>query len=168
MNYKEITPQELNTSACQLIGKEWMLVTAGTTAKANTMTAAWGGLGEMWGHAVAFVVLRPQRYTKEFVDQGDRFSLTFYADEYKKKLSYLGTVSGRDEDKIKKSGLTLAFCDDTPYFEEANIVMVVKKLYQDVYKPECFIEPELIDKFYPDKDFHDLYICEIEKVLIKE
>ena len=98
----EITPESLEKSPFQLIGKEWMLVTAEKDGIVNTMTASWGGLGVMWGKNVAYVVIRPQRYIKEFIDGSDTFSLTFFAPEFKKQLSYLGSVSGKDEDKIKK------------------------------------------------------------------
>jgi len=167
MDYREITPQELKESACQLIGKNWMLVTAGDRVKVNTMTASWGGLGEMWNRAVAFVVIRPQRYTKEFVDAQETMSLSFYPEGYREKLSYLGTASGRDEDKIAKAGLTLQFAGETPYFEEADIVMVAKKLYCDQYKPECFFDPQMNGIWYPGNDHHHLYICEIQKVMVR-
>ena len=65
---KVIKPEELNKNVFSMIGKEWLLVTAEKEGKVNTMTASWGGLGVMWGKDVAFIVLRPQRYTKEFVD----------------------------------------------------------------------------------------------------
>lgn len=97
-----------------MIGKEWMLVTAGDKQKANTMTASWGGLGVMWGKEVAFIVIRPQRYTKEFIDGGEHLSLCVLDESHRKTLSYLGTVSGRTEDKIQNSGLTLAFDEPAP------------------------------------------------------
>lgn len=91
-----------------LIGKQWMLITAEKDGKVNTMTASWGGLGEIWEQSAAYIVVRPQRYTKEFLDAADTFSLTFFEESYRKTLSYLGTVSGREEDKIAKPGLTIA------------------------------------------------------------
>lgn len=105
--WKELKPEEWNESVFRKVGKQWMLVTAEKEGKVNTMTASWGGLGILWGKPVAFVFIRPQRYTKEFVDQADRMSLSFLGEEYRKELSYLGTVSGRDEDKIAKAGLTV-------------------------------------------------------------
>lgn len=167
-NFKEIKPEELNKSAFQLIGGDWMLITAEKGDKTNTMTASWGGLGVMWNKNVAYMVLRPQRYTKEFVDNSDTYSLCFFDDIYKKQLAYLGSVSGRDEDKISKTGLTVVHCDGTPYFEEARIVIICKKLFAQELTPESFIEKNLIEKNYPNKDFHTLYISEIEKILIKE
>ena len=106
--YKIITADQFRKNPFKLIGKDWMLVTAGNEEKVNTMTASWGGLGVMYGKNVAFIVIRPQRYTKEFIDREDTFSLSFLDKKYRKTLNYLGTVSGRNEDKITKSGLTLA------------------------------------------------------------
>ena len=103
MSFKEIKPEELQKNPFQMIGKEWLLVTAEKDGKANTMTASWGGVGVMWGRNVAFIVIRPQRYTKEFIDASDKLSLSVLDEEYRKTLSYLGSVSGRDEDCQKRS-----------------------------------------------------------------
>lgn len=165
---KELRPEELNKSPFQLIGKEWMLVTAKKEDKINTMTASWGGMGIMWDKNVAYIVLRPSRYTKEFVDSAATFSLTFFDNEFKKQLAYLGTVSGRDEDKITKSGLTVCYEEETPYFNEANITFLCKKLYHQKMTPDSFVEKSMDEKFYPQKDYHTLYIAEVEKILIAE
>jgi len=168
MSFKEIKPEELQKNPFTMIGKEWLLVTAEKEGKANTMTASWGGVGVMWGKNVAFLVLRPQRYTKEFVDASKTFSLSVLDESFRKTYGYLGSVSGRNEDKIAKSGLTVVHEGETPYFEEANTVLVCRKLYAQEYRPECFLEEEPDKKWYPDKDYHTMYIAEIEKVLIKE
>lgn len=167
-NFKEIKPEELNKSPFQIIGQDWMLITAEKENKANTMTASWGGLGVMWNKNVAFIVLRPQRYTKEFIDSSDTFSLSFLDKSYRKQLSYLGSVSGRDEDKVSKSNLTVIYQDSTPYFEESNLVLICKKLYKQEFQPESFIVDGIDEKMYPDKDYHSMYIAEIVKVLVKE
>lgn len=86
-----------------MIGKEWLLITAEKDGKANTMTASWGGVGVLWGKNVATLYIRPQRYTKEFVDASDTLSLSVLDESFRKTLNYLGTVSGRDENKIEKS-----------------------------------------------------------------
>ena len=168
MSFKEIKPEELQKNPFTMIGKEWLLVPAEKEGKVNTMTASWGGVGVMWAKNVAFIVLRPQRYTKEFVDASETFSLSVLDESFRKTYSYLGSVSGRNEDKIEKSGLTVAHADETPYFEEANTVLVCRKLYAQEYLPECFLDEEPDRKWYPDKDYHTMYIAEIEKVLIKE
>lgn len=153
---------------------KWMLITAEKEGKVNMMTASWGGCGIMWNKEVVFVVIRPTRYTKEFVDYASTFSLCFFDDPSSKKkyLNYLGTVSGRDEDKIKKTGLTVLHEGPTPFFEEADTVFIVKKLYAQPLKEEFFMkdffEGEVVPKnWYPEKDYHTLYFAEIEKVLKK-
>ena len=164
----EIKPELFEQSPFKLIGKDWMLITAERDGKVNTMTASWGGFGVMWGVNVAYIGIRPQRYTKEFVDNSETFSLTFLDNSFKTTLSYLGSKSGRDEDKIKKSKLTILHTDDTPYFEEATTAMLCKKLYAQELKPEYFIMSELNEKWYPNVDYHTLYIAEITKILVKE
>lgn len=163
---REIKPEELQKNPFQMIGKEWLLVTAEKDGKVNTMTASWGGVGIMWNKPVAYIFLRPQRYTKEFVDQADTFSLSVMGEEYRKTLGYFGSVSGRTEDKIAKSGLQVVYDGSTPYFEAANTVMVCRKLYAQFYDPACFIDKSLDEQNYPKKDYHMMYIAEIEKVLV--
>lgn len=165
--FLEIQPEALEKSPFQMIGKDWMLITAQNNNKVNTMTASWGGLGVMWNKNVAYIVVRPQRYTKEFLDSSPTFSLTFFDSTFKKQLGYLGKVSGKNEDKIKNSGLTITQSDEVPYFEEANLAIICKKLYAQEFKPECFIAEELPGQIYPQNDYHTLYIAEIEKILIK-
>lgn len=167
-NFKEINAELLEENPFKLISKDWMLITAEKDGKVNTMTASWGGLGSIWEKHVAFIFIRPQRYTKQFVDYSDSLSLTFFDRSFRKTLVYLGTKSGRDEDKIKNSNLTLLHNNEIPYFEEAKIAIFCKKLYAQELKPECFIEQEFNQKYYPDADYHTLYIAEITKILVKE
>ena len=167
-NLKEIKPGDLNESTFKLIGTDWMLITAAKDNKVNTMTASWGGFGVMWNKNVVYIVLRPQRFTKEFIDASTSFSLTFFDKSYKKDLSYLGTVSGRDEDKISKTNLTVSYIDNTPAFEESKLTILCKKLYAQEFKQECFIDTNIEKLCYPEKDYHTLYIAEIDKILIKE
>lgn len=166
--FREIKPENLNKNPFHLISKEWMLVTTQAGGVCNTMTASWGGLGHMWREDVAFIVLRPQRYTKELLDQTDTFSLSFFGDRYKKELGYLGKVSGRDENKIEKSGLTITSDKEVPYFEEASTVLFGQKLYAKQMEPSSFLIEDLIPTFYPEEDFHILYIAKITKILTKD
>ena len=176
MSLKEISFEELNLNPMTMIGREWMLITAGNEERGyNTMTAAWGHLGAIWdlpgrkGHLpTACIYVRPQRYTKEFVDREETFSLTVFDESWKKQLAYLGTVSGRDENKIEKAGLTPVFGEGTTWFEEAKLVLVCRKLYRQELKEDCFTDPELVDRNYPGRDFHTMYIGVIMKVLVSE
>lgn len=169
MEFREISTSEINENVFDMIGKKWMLVTAAKSEQeVNTMTASWGGLGIMWGKPVAFIFIRPQRYTKEFIESSDTLSLTFFDESYRKMLSYMGSVSGKDEDKISKAGLNVRFDDKTPYFEEAETVLKVKKLYAQDMGAEFLVDKEINDKWYPADDWHTMYVCEIEKVLVRE
>ena len=165
---KHIKPEELQKNPFTMIGKEWLLITAEKEGKVNTMTASWGGVGIMWGKPVAYIFIRPQRYTKEFVDAADTLSLSVLDEEYRKTLSYLGTVSGRDEDKIAKSGLTVVYEGQTPYFAKAHTALICRKLFAQPYDPACFIDKSCEEKWYPQKDYHTMYIVEIEDVLVKQ
>lgn len=166
-NFKEISSKELAFTPFDM-KDEWMLVTAEKDGKVNTMTASWGGFGVMWNKEVAFIVIRPQRYTKEFVDSADSFSLTFFDKSYLKKLAYLGKASGRDENKIEKAELTITHDGDVPFFEEAHTAIFAKKLYVQRMGGEHFLDREIIPRWFPENDFHFLYIAEITKVLVKE
>ena len=170
---KEIPVHELNLNPMTKIAKEWMLVTAGTKERGyNTMTASWGHLGSIWGHGgglpTSVVYVRPQRYTREFVDREAYYTLSFFPEGFKKQLAYLGTVSGRDGDKVANAGLTPVFDEYGTWFAEASLVLVCRKLYQAPLKEEYFLDKSVVEDCYPARDFHDLYIGEIVKVLTAE
>lgn len=168
MGFKEVKIEELQFNPFTKIGKEWLLITAGNSDKFNTMTASWGGVGVYWSKNVVTTYIRPQRYTKEFVDNNDTFTIAFFDEKYREALNICGTISGRDTNKVEKAELTPYFVDDTVAFEEANMIMVCKKLYHDTMPPENFDAKENDEKWYPNKDYHIMYISEVVKVLIKE
>lgn len=168
---KEVNYKDLNINPFNLIGGEWMLVTAGNEQDGcNTMTASWGGLGCLWGHndPVATIYIRPSRYTKTFIDKEDRFTLCVMDKSFKKQMAYLGSVSGRDEDKIANAGLTPVYTDNTTYFAEAKLVLICKKLYAQELTESGFFYPETIEQSYPLRDYHTMYIGKIEKVLVRD
>lgn len=164
---REINVKELQRNPFSMIGDEWMLISALKDGEMNTMTASWGGVGVLWGKNVVTVYIRPQRYTKEFVDAGELFTISVLGSGYRKELGYLGSVSGRDENKIAKSGLHPVKLDGTAAFEEAEVVLVCRKCYADWLKPENMLNPEDDSKWYPQKDYHAVYIAEIVKAYVK-
>jgi flavin reductase (DIM6/NTAB) family NADH-FMN oxidoreductase RutF len=119
MSFKEVRVNRLDMNPFTKIGQEWMLISAGDIQDHNSMTASWGGFGVLWHKNVATVYVRPQRFTKVFIDTNDTFTLSFFGRGYRKELNYLGSVSGRDEDKVKNSGLTVRAFDGTAGYEEA-------------------------------------------------
>ncbi|MDO4621271.1 MAG: flavin reductase [Lachnospiraceae bacterium] len=168
---KEIALQDLPVNPFEMIGKDWMLITAKKDNQVNTMTASWGGMGVIWHHNVVYVFIRQSRFTKEFVDAADGFSVSFYPADEKRTLSYLGTVSGRDEDKIAKAGYTTAFDGEIPYFEEAKTVLICKKLSKHFLGGDGMLDETIIPNWYSGSDegnYHEMYIGKIEKVLVKE
>jgi flavin reductase (DIM6/NTAB) family NADH-FMN oxidoreductase RutF len=114
------------------------------------------------------VYIRPQRYTKSFVDREELYTLTFFPREYRRALGYLGTKSGRDEDKVANAGLTPVFFDGFTTFREASLTLVCRKLYRAPIVEEGFLDKEVMEECYPNRDFHDLYIGQIVKVLVPE
>lgn len=172
MPFQEKNVTELNENFIDSIAHEWMLITAGNTQKQNTMTASWGFVGEMWGKHCAIAAIRPQRYTKEFTDREDHYTLSFYGKENKELHAVCGKLSGRDVNKIKKAGLTPVFDAETgsPYFAEARLVLVCKKLYVQELQKNGFTKggSDIPGKAYPNEDYHTLYYGEIVKALVKK
>ena len=162
---EHITPYELNENLFSLLDKEWMLVTARDpeTGRINTMTASWGGFGILWNKPVAFVFIRPQRYTRELIEAAEGMTLSFFSEEYRDALKLCGRVSGRDCDKIKEAGLTPMLIGERAAFAEARMVMSCRKLYADDLKESAFIDPALLSN-YSAKDYHTMYIVEIEGI----
>ena len=164
--FQKVDPKELNFNVFSAIGDQWMLITAGTVEHCNTMTASWGGLGILWSKPMAIAYIRPQRYTKQFVDENEYFTLTFFSEDWRKQLALCGTKSGRDMDKVKECGFTVAAAESGAlYFEEAELVLVCRKQMVMPMDPAA-IPDEVKEKHY-DGDYHDIYWGEIVEVLVK-
>ena len=163
--WKEIKATEIKDNLIDLLKNEWMLITAGNESGYNMMTASWGFMGEMWSADCAAVVVRPQRYTMEFIEKNDYFSLTFFGDN-KAIHAVCGKKSGRDINKTKETGLTPVFADNTVYFSEARMVIICKKQYCAPLIESGFSDREVLEKNY-NGDLHNLIIGKIEKVLVK-
>lgn len=150
----------------KLISENWMLISSGDRDNFNTMTASWGGVGFLWNKPVAFIFVRSERYTFEFIESNDLLTLSFFSSEYKSALTVLGTKSGRDGDKVAESGLTPEFTElGNPTFKEANIVMECKKLYAEELKDSSFLNSEDLQKWYGAKGgMHKMYVVEILSV----
>ena len=168
-SFKEIKPIEITENPFKLIGNDWMLVTAEHEGKCNMMTASWGGVGIMWNKPVAYTFIRPQRYTFDFLEKGEYFAISFLPEGYKEQLSFCGTKSGRDFDKVKETGLTPVFDEKAPYFAESKVVVICRKMYAQSLNGESIVDKSVFSSYAPDgSDFHKMYISEIEKVLVKE
>ena len=163
--FSPFSPDALNDNLFKLIGSDWMLITAGTPDRFNTMTASWGTAGILWNKPVAVCFVRPERYTYEFIEQEERLSLSFLPDTYRKALSYCGSHSGRDGDKLAACGLHgAATPDGVPYIREARLALSCRKLYADDLRAASFLDPSLLSH-YEKGGFHRFYVCEIEQIL---
>jgi flavin reductase (DIM6/NTAB) family NADH-FMN oxidoreductase RutF len=164
--FKEISAKDIKDNLIEKIANEWMLISAGSKDGYNMMTASWGFMGEMWGKDTAVAMIRPQRYTMQFVEKSDYYALSFYGDN-KDIHKVCGSKSGKDVNKTELTGLTPVFADNTVYFSEAKLVIICKKQYVDVLKEEKFVDKQPL-KWYENKDFHNMIFGSIEKVLVKE
>ena len=161
-HFQKTEPSALPGNLFELIGKDWMLITAGDSPEHhNTMTASWGGAGVLWNKPVAFCFIRPQRYTYEFVEREEFFTLSFFPDGFRQTLQRCGTKSGRELDKAKECGLTPIELDGGIAYQEARLILVCKKCYFSDIQPEQFLDPEIDRKNYPGKDYHRMYIGDI-------
>lgn len=169
MDFKKIEIEELQFNPFTKIGNGWFLITAGDSVEnCNTMTASWGSLGVMWRKNIASVFVGPSRYTKEFLEREDYFTMSFFDETYRDSLNYLGNVSGRSEaDKIKNAKLTPQPIDNAIAFKEANMIFVVKKVYHGQFEKNAFVGTELLEEFYQENELHEVFSAEITAVYVR-
>lgn len=170
---KQIKPEELKDNPFKLIDKDWMLITAEKEGRTNMMTASWGGLAYSGEKMLQpFISVNPA-LQKTLLMMVIFFTLCVLGEEYRKQLAYLGKASGRNEDKVAGSGLTVEHTDSSagkvPYFTESRLVLVCKKLYAQKMDAACFTKygKDIPAQMYSDNDWHTIYVAEIEKVLEK-
>lgn len=168
MSFVEIDILKENINPFSKIGKEWFLVTAGNIEKFNTMTASWGFMGVMWNKNCAITVIRPQRYTKEFIDNSEYFTMSFFGEECRDALKFCGANSGRDCDKMEKTGLIPVEIENAVTFEQAEMVLVCKKLYAQEMTEDSFVVKSISDANYQAGDFHIAYYGEVVKAFVKK
>lgn len=168
MAFEKVTFEQMAKINSPKLMRDWMLITAGDEKGFNTMLASWGGVGILWNGPVAFIFVRESRYTKEFIDKSDCFSLTFFTEEYKDGLSLCGTVSGRDRDKVKEAGLLPVHAENTTYFSQASVVFNCRKVSATLIDTTEIFDKEIIERFYSDNDRHIMYVGKIEEILMNE
>lgn len=162
-NYFEtIHPENLADNFIRAIGKDWMLITAGTPDKFNTMTASWGSVGVLWNKPIAICFIRPTRFTFGFANENEIFTLSFFTEKERDILNFCGTKSGKNVDKISQTGLIPLVTEHGSIgYEQSRLCIECRKIYFDDLKPENFLLPGVESKQYPKKDYHRIYIGEI-------
>ena len=160
--FNTLRPEELPDNFFHLINDDWMLITAGHVSNYNTMTASWGTTGILWNRPIAICFIRPHRYTFQFAEHHDYYTLSFFDEQYRNILDFCGAHSGRDTNKAEQTGLKPVETGlGNITFSQARLVLECRKIYADFLKPENFLVQEIIKKFYPKVDFHKFYIGEI-------
>ena len=154
------------TDIFTVFDKKWALLTAGKKDDFNTMTISWGGMGTLWGKPVVTTYVRTSRYTHEFLDKNEFFTVSFYPEEYKKTLGILGSKSGRDIDKMHIEGLTAEVVGDSISFKEAEITLLCRKLCLQPIDPKN-MNPDIAQQFYSADAPHDMYIGEVVDIIRK-
>lgn len=163
--FNEVQATSLTDNPFDAIGERWMLVTAGAESDFNTMTASWGGWGVLWDRPVCFVFVRPTRHTYRYMERNDRFTLCFLDDAHRDVLAFCGAQSGRDTDKIAKTGLIPRTTESGGvFFDQARLVMECVKLYAQDLDPSCMVRDEP-RRFYGADDYHRMYVGEAVRCL---
>ncbi|MEG0615039.1 MAG: flavin reductase [Oscillospiraceae bacterium] len=168
MDFHEIDISSIDFNPFEKIGKDWFLLTAGTKDDFNTMTASWGGMGVIWHKNVFTTVVRPSRHTYQKMENNSLFTISFFSDDYRDVLDFCGSHSGRDCDKAKATGITPLFIDGAVGFEQAEMVLVCKKLYRNSLDEDNFTDLKTLDDYNAKGEaFHVAYIGEILKAYQK-
>ncbi len=157
---------KLTASAFELFDKEWALLAAGNSEGFNAMTISWGGLGTLWGKPVVTVYVKPIRYTHRFLEANDCFTVSFYSEKFRRALALLGTLSGRDTDKIARAGLTPEFLKEGVTFSEAHTTLVAKKIYRQTLNPDT-MPKDVVADYYRDEPPHTMFVGEVIEILKK-
>ena len=163
--WQEIAPTEIALNPLQMIDRDWLEVSAGKEGDMNLMTISWGSIGELWNKPVFTVYVSTSRYTHKFMEENDYFTVTHFPESMRDKLSYLGRVSGRDEDKVAGAGLTVEFTElGNPIYAEADLAIECRKLYSQQF--DAALLPEEQRAWYADRGLgiHYMYIGEIVHV----
>lgn len=155
---------DLSLKVFEVFHSDWALVTAGTPEDFNTMTIGWGGLGTLWSRDVATVYVKPCRYTHDYLEKNDVFTVSFFPEDYKKDLALLGRKSGRDGDKVAETALTPVSVGSSVGFKEASLTILCKKIYRQDLDVSA-IPAEVIDDYYTEEAPHTMYVGEVLEVI---
>ncbi len=166
MQFVELDKNDFLVNPFTKLDKQWFLLTAGDIQSYNTMTASWGAMGTIWGKSAVTAYVRHSRHTFDFMENSEYFTVSFFDESYRSALGFCGKYSGRDCDKAKETGLTPVKVDDSVAFEQAELVIVCKKMYSQDFDANSISE-DIKSKFYADDAIHRAYIGEVVKIYKK-
>lgn len=169
--WHKVDPKELELKPVAAFADDWMALAVGDKRQMNSMTIAWGGIGELWNKHVVTVYVSSDRYSKKMMDDNQYFTVTAFPDdkESREALTYIGTHSKRDEpDKTAAAGLTTIFTPlGNPYFEEGCLTIECRKIYADEFDIRK-VPQDVRERLYGSMGIHTMYIGEIVNVWKKE
>ena len=162
MKLQSVDLKTLTPEIFRVFGTQNALLTAGDQNGCNTMTIGWCQLGRIWNQPVCTVYVRPERYTYQFMEAHDYFTVSILPEAERETMKLCGTQSGRDTDKVKACGLTVCHgAGDAPFFDEAEWVLVCKKIYVQDMDPACVVEGSRILPFYEGDGWHRIYTGQV-------
>ena len=167
--FKELSIDQFKINPFTVINDDWFLITAGDKSKYNTMTASYGAMGICFGKEIMTIYVRPSRYTYEFLENNDYFSICFFDEIYRHGLNVCGNLSGRTSNKVEVAGFTPEFKEKAPYFSEAKTVFICKKVLTHEFNKKDFVNSKVFDSCYDEgEELHTMFMGEIVKVLHNE
>lgn len=155
---------KFNVDSFGIFNDVWALLTAGNKDGYNSMTISWGGLGTLWSKPVATVYVKPVRYTHQFMEKSDYFTVSFFPEEHRNALMLMGMKSGRNTDKVKEAGLTADFLENSVIYKEAKTTLLCKKIYRHDMDVSSMSE-DVIKSFYTNEAAHTMYIGEVVDII---
>lgn len=156
---------KFNVDSFSIFNDVWAILTAGNKEDGyNAMTISWGGLGTLWSKPVATVYVKPIRYTHQFMEKSDYFTISFFSEEHRNALMLMGMKSGRDTDKVKEAGLTAVFLENSVMFKEAKTTLLCRKIYRQELDVSCMPE-DVVKSFYTAEAAHTMYIGEVVDII---
>ena len=163
MKLHPVELERLTPEILHVFGRQPPLLTAGDKTGLNTMTIGWCQLGCVWNLPTCTVYVRPERYTYQFMESHNYFTVSVFPADRKKDMAFCGTKSGRDVDKVKECGLTLCYgAGDAPFFEEAEWVLVCRKLFVQDLEASCVTDERVLKSYTPAMGgWHRAYVGEV-------
>lgn len=169
-----IEPKDIKENPIKLFGNDWAVVASGTKEDFNELTVSWGALGDAWwdNMPIAIIFVSATRYTQSYLERNETFSISVFPEKYRKAVAYIGSHSGKNEDKIAATGLEVDFTErGTPIFPEARLIIECRKVYSHDLDRNRFSES--LTGNYAQKKFqgvvpHTVYFGEILNCWIKK
>lgn len=163
MERKEVHyTQNLDVTLGALAKGGLLLASTKKSGESNVMTIGWGTVGTIWGKQVFIVMVRPSRYTYEFIEESDEFTVNVPTEAMRKWVAYCGTNSGRDVDKFAEGKMSISPGQKVKSItiDASPLVYECKVIHKNQVIP-ANLDPDIDARSYPRGDYHTIYFGEI-------